>query len=136
MLQKYSEGIMPTNKVNSLSEIQIGEFMVQLLAFIYSLAQKEISSEDLALLAVEINNEVSKRHKDLTIAEVELAFRNGVNGKYGEYYSITSKSFYDWLLEYRKRKVLEEQKKQDSLPINEQARIILSELAKRKNNKP
>ena len=58
-------------------------------------------SDNLILMTKSVLKEIITPYKDLTLAEIEIAFRRGVLKSYGEYMGISVVSLVNWIISYQ-----------------------------------
>lgn len=61
---------------------------------------QDISLNGKSFIANEVYNEVFRKHSDLRVEEIPLVFKNGVYGRYGEYFGINALTIVKWFDEY------------------------------------
>lgn len=62
--------------------------------------RKDITDADKAFLILKTKEEIEEEYKFLTGSEVRFAFKQGVRGRYGDYYHISLPTFVKWLDKY------------------------------------
>lgn len=61
---------------------------------------QDISLNGKGFIASEVYDEVFRKHTDLRVEEIPLVFRNGVYGRYGEYFGINALTIVGWFEAY------------------------------------
>ena len=61
---------------------------------------QDISLNGKSFIANEVYDEVFKKYSDLRIEEIPIVFRNGVYGRYGEYFGINALTIVGWFESY------------------------------------
>lgn len=61
---------------------------------------QDVSLNGKTFIANEVYDEVFKKHTDLRIEEIPIVFKNGVYGRYGEYFGINALTIVKWFEEY------------------------------------
>lgn len=61
---------------------------------------QDLSLNGKAFIASEVYDEVFGRHTDLRVEEIPIVFRNGVYGRYGEYFGINALTIVGWFESY------------------------------------
>ena len=62
--------------------------------------RKDITDADKAFLILKTKEEIEEEYRFLTGSEVRFAFKQGVRGRYGDYYHINLPTFIKWLDKY------------------------------------
>lgn len=95
---------------------------------------QDISLNGKAFIASEVYDEVFKKYSDLRIEEIPLVFRNGVYGRYGDYFGINALTIVGWFDAYLTSDERHEVKKREKADTALQISHDESEEAKAKRN--
>ena len=95
---------------------------------------QEIPLNGKSFIAEEVYNEVFAKYKDLRVEEIPIVFRNGVYGRYGEYFGINALTIVSWFDAYLTSDERYEAKKKEKAEEVLQLAHDESEEAKQKRN--
>lgn len=95
---------------------------------------QEIPLNGKSFIAEEVYNEVFAKYKDLRVEEIPIVFRNGVYGRYGEYFGINALTIVGWFDAYLTSDERYEAKKKEKAEEVLQIAHDESEEAKQKRN--
>lgn len=95
--------IQEARKSQLVSNVSKDEVMKMLVAGISHSAMvrgQDISVNGKTFIAREVYSEVFAKKLDLKVEEIPLVFRNGVYGRYGEYYGVNALTIVGWFESY------------------------------------
>ena len=100
-------GKMPANRFamalagRPFTSLDFGPSMVELIRILgltYAVKGQAVESQDaMDKTAQLLYSEIQTYFKTLTVEEVELAFKNGVRGQYGDYFGLNIITYHNWL---------------------------------------
>lgn len=90
-------------KLRDYSEVDLQNSLLQLIAKTHiSIGQKfDKDQSEMANLTVnELASDLKKHSGNLAFGEVELAFKNGYKGEYGEFFGLNNRTYFHWISAY------------------------------------
>lgn len=107
--------------VNQIGKDEIMKMITAGVSHSAMVRGQDISLNGKSFIASEVYDEVIRKHTDLRIEEIPIVFRNGVYGRYGEYFGINALTIVKWFDEYlssdERHNVRLKEKKESSLLI-------------------
>lgn len=75
--------------------------LTQLITLTHQACGQLMNSIDVAATLPELCNDLVKYNGILTIEELQIAFKKGYRGEFGEYYGLNNKTYFAWVSAYR-----------------------------------
>lgn len=130
--------IAQARKSQLVSNVGKDEVMKMLIAGISHSAMvrgQDISVNGKTFIANEVYSEVFAKKLDLKVEEIPIVFRNGVYGRYGEYYGVNALTIVGWFESYLtsdERRDVRKREQEQSVP--QIAHDVSPEVTERRNN--
>lgn len=86
--------------VKSLGRDEVMKMLTAGISHSAMVRGQDVSLNGKTFMANEVYDEVFKKHSDLRVEEIPIVFKNGVYGRYGEYFGINALTIVKWFEEY------------------------------------
>lgn len=86
--------------VNTISKDEVLKMITAGVSHSAMVRGQDLSLNGKEFIAKEVYDEVFRKYSDIRIEEIPLVFRNGVYGRYGEYFGINALTIVKWFDEY------------------------------------
>lgn len=125
------ENIFQSPMFMNSTEVEMKEFILSQVSKAFLLRNFKTTEEDNALITIELIKEVNERFKGITFKEIEIAFKNGLRGEYGEYMGLSVITFSNWIKSFKISRNRIDMIKQ----YKENKEVVISEKKKKENFK-
>lgn len=101
-LKSLAEQRFKSPRVIQLDQDSLIDSLTDLINNTYVKCRFNIETEELLVLAAELEREIKTEYKWITIHELEHCFNQGYKNRYGEYLGLSVKTFCNWMDYYDK----------------------------------
>ena len=118
------------SRLNKIAPVPFKAFLNQeIMKLYFKNGQKSPDPKDLQLLRNEIYQHLSDVWPGVKCEWITKAFKNGINGEYGEFANISYRAMVHWINEYRDNMKAENFGiKEDPMPSKERAEFVMGGL--------